>query len=168
MNSYTTDTYRAFLRERLEPLALVAISQLREFLALPRPPGAQRMDAVVAADPLGGRLAITLRLWENAGSMEGIIYREWSPAWGPVLSPDAQAEARRYHEAGVETLEIELQTVIEWFAVCWKAAGGAEIGLPAHVGICNDLEALNLDTLTWEALPVSSFPCKGEKFYGQA
>jgi hypothetical protein len=68
---------------------------------------------------------------------------------GPVLTPAEEELVYRYDDNGVETLEIELQTLIEWFSTCWLAANGPEEPFAAFVSIENDLEALDLKTMNW-------------------
>jgi hypothetical protein len=66
-----------------------------------------------------------------------------------VIPPTAIDLIKRFDEAGVETIEVELQTLIAWVAACWIEAGGREFPLAASIGIRGDIESFDLKRSKW-------------------
>ncbi len=61
-----------------------------------------------------------------------------------VIPPTAIDLVKRFDEAGVETIEVELQTLIAWVSACWREAGRREFPLAASISIRGNIESFDL------------------------
>ncbi|HEX5441309.1 MAG TPA: hypothetical protein VFW76_10520 [Ktedonobacterales bacterium] len=67
-----------------------------------------------------------------------------------VAPPDEMERQKRYEHAGVDTLEVEMATLVEWFAACWIRADGQQCPLPAYVSYHDDKVSFDLKQMRWE------------------
>ena len=49
----------------------------------------------------------------------------------------------------MDTTEIALQTLVEWFTDCWQQTSGPKHGLTARIGIRGDIEVFDLNRSEW-------------------
>lgn len=73
------------------------------------------------------------------------------PDVNPVVPTDAMTPERfqALNDALEDTYEVTGKYLIDWFADCWQAAGGADAKLPAFVGFADDEESLDLKRQKW-------------------
>lgn len=149
MESYTPEAYQCFVNHCFarydEAVTLELTRIVRQGLDKP----VDHLEIVIAPDGILNGLPITLfyKDQQNQPIPGGIFHLE--KAFGPLLTPDEAETIYHYDENGVETLEVELQILIEWFSARWLAANGPDLPFPTLLSIQNDREALNLKEMTW-------------------
>lgn len=57
----------------------------------------------------------------------------------------------RYEAAGIDTVEIEMAALIDWFIACWMRAGGQQSTRPAYICRHDERESFDLRRMKWEA-----------------
>jgi len=149
MQGYSAEEYQLFVRRCLERLSNRAVDELDAVFQQSKDWSTQVLEIVIIPRGILKGLPITLIFKDQAQQpISGGIF-EMENLLGPVLTTAEKDLVYRYDDNGVETLEIELQTLIEWFPICWLAANGPELPQPAFIGIENDLEVLDLKTMKW-------------------
>jgi hypothetical protein len=149
MQGYTAEAYQFFVRRCLARIGDRAVDELKTLLRQSLGLQAESLEIIIRPKGILKEVPITLcfkNQFKQPGTDRTIALGD---ILGPVLTPTEEESAYRYDNNGVETLEIELQTLIEWFSTCWLAARGPELPLPAFLSIENDLEALDLKEMNW-------------------
>lgn len=153
MGHYTSADYQTFVRQRLDARSPLLVEQLRAIVRQRFHPRVSQLRLEVLPGGLMGRLPLTIFMLDeanfhvlhNGAAFPGRLLEEVEH-----IIPAAEAEwIRQYNEAGVETGEVELQTLIEWVGACWIEAGGRAFPLAASIGIRGDIESLNLKSGEW-------------------
>ena len=67
-----------------------------------------------------------------------------------------------YEEAGVETWELGYNSLVAWFAECWRKAGGLECIYPAYIAHHDSFYSVNLRTMQ-EVTDVEKWPSEVEQ-----
>lgn len=149
MESYTPEAYQCFVNHCLARYDKAVTLELTRIFrqSLEQPVG--YLEIVIAPDGILKSLPITLfyKDQQNQPIPGGIFSLE--KVFGSLLTPEEAETVYRYDENGVETLEVELQILIEWFPTRWLAANGPDLPIPTLLSIRNDCEALNLKEMTW-------------------
>jgi hypothetical protein len=146
MQGYTAESYRVFVRSCLDRLSNRAGSELKAAFQQCENLQAETLNIIV--QPKGILNEMPIRLFFVPGGMF-----ELGKTIGSPFTPAEKEVAYRYDNSGVETLEIELQVLIEWLSACWQTAQGPELAPPAFLSIENDLEALDLREMSWVPNP---------------
>lgn len=148
MQGYTAEGYKAFVRNCLDRLNDRVENELKIiFQQCENLQQAETLNIIIQPRGILNELPIRL-FFVPSGTFE------IGKAIGPPFTPAEKEIAYRYDDSGVETLEIELQALIEWFPTCWQAAQGPELTLSAFLSIENDLETLDLKKMSWVPSPV--------------
>src|SRR6266446_1017202 len=130
MEVYDADSYKQWIRPFLERLSPALESQLQTIFLI----DAHNSEAF-HHDP-------TYFLPTSIGLLEEIK---------EVIPQSEVDRQKRYEEAGVETIEVETITLLEWFVTCWIRAGGQHCTLPAYLCRHDDRESFDLKQMKWEA-----------------
>jgi hypothetical protein len=156
---YDGDGYKRWIRSLLDRLSPALESQLRSILSYRFHPRVVLLDIEVFPDGL--RDGVPMRMFlidaqnnetfhddhayflpSSIGILEDI---------GEVIPLNEVDRRKIYENAGVETLEIEMATLVEWFAACWIRASGQACPLPAYVSYHDDTVSFDLKQMKWEA-----------------
>jgi hypothetical protein len=155
MHGYTAEGYRAFVRNCLDRINDRAVNELKAIFRQCENLQAETLNVVILPKGILNELPVSLFFRDGSQAPISGGTFEIGKAIGPPFTPAEKQMAYRYDEDGVETLEIELQVLIEWFSACWQTAQGLELTLPAFLIIENDLEALDLKEMSWIPNPVA-------------
>ncbi len=159
MEVYDADGYKRRIRSLLDRLSPALESQLRTILSYRFHPRVVVLDTEVFPD--GFREGIPMRMFLIDAHNSETFHDD--PAFFRASSigileevqdvvPHNELERQKvYEDAGVETLEIEMATLVEWFAACWIRADGQRCNLPAYVCYHDSNDSLDLKQLKWEA-----------------
>lgn len=159
MEVYDADSYKPWIRSLLDRLSPALESQLRTILRYHFHPRVVLLDTEVFPDGL--RDGVPMRIFlidaQNSEAFHddhayflpstiGILedVRE-------VIPPDEIERQKRYEDAGVATLEIEMVALVEWFAACWIRVDGQQCPLPAYISFHDDIASFDLKQMKWEA-----------------
>lgn len=151
------DDYKTFVRQWLERLSPPVIAQLKTLKSCRFHPRVGKLKVIVFPAGLAGRLPVKTFLVDGCNNQ--VLHGNGTFPMGlvedveHVVPPDEAEVTARCNEAGVETVEVELQTLIEWFADCWVAAGGSDFPLPAYIGVRGDIESFDLKRRQWAPDP---------------
>ncbi len=152
MGNYDADRYKNLVRRYLEPLSPLIEAQLRAIFSY-RFPRTSRLHFLVFPNGLSGQLPVTVFCTDESGSQSphrsGAFPMRLAELVEHVIPPAEAHLAAEYDRAGVETVEIELQALVEWFADCWAKAGGLDFPLPATIGVRGDIEVFDLKHRAW-------------------
>jgi hypothetical protein len=148
MPGTATGAFRAFFRGCLQRQAGPAAAALGGILAHIHRLPAARIE-VVLDPPAVPEVPITIHCLDRRGEPIPGGSFALGPLLGPLVSSREAGTVRRFDRRGVETREVQLQMLVDWFAACWQSAGGRELPIPAFLGIRNDIEALDLRQMTW-------------------
>jgi len=149
MSGSMTEAFRDFLRIQLRPLTGPVLQELEGILSQANDLVAASLEVVVQTGDLQAGLPVTVTcLDEERVPLPGGTF-PLDAVIGPVVPPAQAAMLDRFSDAGVETLEVGLQVLIEWFADCWQAAGGRDLPVPASLYIPDDIEFFDLKQLSW-------------------
>jgi hypothetical protein len=156
MQGYTAEEYKSFVRRSLDRKNSQAVEELKEIFQQSKGLQAQVLDIVIF--PCGILKELPIMLFFKDQFQKPVPRGAFAlgDMLGPVLTPSEEELVYRYDDNGVETLEIELQTLIEWFPACWLAASGPELPQSAFLSIENDLEALDLKKTNWIPNPAKN------------
>ncbi len=166
MTNYSAVGYQAFVREHLDELSARVDVQLKILLALHFEPSIRSLEIQIDPRGLGGPLPATVLFKDEFG-------RPWCAIHlleevQSVIPPTEFALVAEYHEAGVETTEVELQTLVEWLVDRWLQTGGLHLPVPVYIGIQDDIEYFDLQQRQWVPRtkatqpPHIQFPNEGE------
>ncbi len=166
MTNYSAVGYQAFVRQHLDKLSERVDVQLQTLLALHFEPSIRSLEIQIDPRGLGGPLPATVLFKDEFGrSRRAIHLLEQVQS---VIPPTELTRVAEYNEAGVETTEVELQTLVEWLIERWLQAGGLHFPVPVHIGIQDDIEYFDLGQGQWvprtnaSELPHQQFPIEGE------
>lgn len=158
MEVYDSDTYKRWIRSLLDPFAPALEQQLRTILSARFHPRVVLLDTEVFPDGL--RNGMPMRMFQ-IDAHNGEVFHDDSayllPSSIGILDdvaeviPQAEKDRQqRYEVAGVDTIQIESSTLLEWFAACWVAVGGQQCPVPAYICYHDDSESFDLRQLKWE------------------
>ncbi len=149
MQSYTAESYTRSVHRCLDRIRDRVVEELEVIFCQAKGLQAEFLEVVIFPDGILNELPITLFFKDQfQNPVLGGTF-ELGNSSGPVLTPDEKEQVYRFDEDGVETLEIELEVLIEWFSTCWLAANGSDFQLPAYLSLENDLEAFDLKEMKW-------------------
>jgi hypothetical protein len=158
MDVYDADSYKRWIRSLLDRLSPALEQQLRTILSAHFHPRVVLLDTEVFPDGL--RDGIPMRMFQIDAHNSEVFHDD--PAYllpssigileeiAEVIPHGESDRQQRYEGAGVDTIQIELATLLEWFAACWVAAGGQQCPVPAYVCYHDDRESFDLRQLKWE------------------
>ncbi len=153
MGHYTSVDYHTCVRRHLDAQSPLLVEQLRALVRQRFHPRVSRLRLEVLPGGLMGQLPLTVLMLDEANCPalhDDAAFPRRLLEEVEHLIPLAEAEQiRQYDEAGVETIEVELQTLIEGVAACWIEAGGREFPLAASIGIRGDIESFDLKHSEW-------------------
>lgn len=159
MEVYDADSYKRWIRGLLDQLAPTLESQLRMILRYRFHPRVVLLDTEVFADGL--REGVPMRMFLIDAHYSETFHNDpdyFLPSSIGILEeikevvPQDETERQKaYEDAGIETLEIEMATLVEWFVECWIRADGPLCKLPAYVCYHDDKESFDLKQMKWEA-----------------
>lgn len=158
MEVYDADGYKQWIRSLLDRLSPALERQLRTILSYRFHSRVVLLDTEVFPDGL--RDGVPMRMFLIDARNSETFHDD--PAYflpssigiledvRDVVPPDEEERQKLYEDAGVETLEIEMATLVEWFAACWIRADGQQYPLPAYVSYHDDDRAFDLKQMKWE------------------
>jgi hypothetical protein len=158
MDAYDADDYKQWIRTLLERLTSALESQIRTILTYRFHPRVVLLDTEVFWD--GFRDAIPMRMFLMAADNCEAFHDD--PAYflassigileevKEVIPHSEEERQQRFIDAGIDTLEIEAATLVEWFADCWARAGGRECRLPSYICYHDDNQSFDLRQMKWE------------------
>jgi hypothetical protein len=159
MEVYDANSYKQWIRPFLERLSPALESQLQTIFSSRFHPHVVLLETQVFPDGL--REGVPLRMFLiDAHNSEAFHHDPtyFLPTSIGLLEeieeviPQSEAERQKlYEEAGVETVEVETITLIEWFVACWIRAGGQHFTLPAYLCRHDDRESFDLKQMKWVA-----------------
>ncbi len=153
MGHYTSEDYQTFIRQHLDARSPLLVEQLRAIVRQRFHPRVSQLRIEVLPGGLMGQLPLTIFMLDAANFHvlhNGDAFPLRLLEEVEHIIPLAEAEwIRQYDEAGVETIEVELQTLIAWVAACWIEAGGHKFSLAALIGIRGDIESFDLKEGCW-------------------
>jgi hypothetical protein len=156
---YDADSYKRWIRSLLEQLTPALEQQLRTILSARFHPLVVLLDTEVFPDGLGD--GIPMRMFQ-IDAHNGEVFHD-DPAYllpssigilddiAEVILPAETSRQQRFEEAGVDTIQIESATLLEWFTACWGAAGGQQCLVPAYVCYHDESESFDLRQLKWKS-----------------
>ncbi len=158
MEIYNSQAYQQFVRNCLswqdQRVCFVLMEICRQQPNFP----AARLNIEIA--PLGilNGLPVTLFYSDERGRVlpESILSLE--KAFGIILAPAEMEAVYRFDEIGVETIEIELQILLEWLIARWQSILKPEKSFPVYLGIQDDREVLDLLEMRWIVNPRHGIP----------
>jgi len=156
MQGYTAEEYRFFVRRCLDRIGDQAVETLRSLFRQGKSGQADRLEVVITPTGLLKGIPATLYFTDQFHQQLPGKQVELRAELGPVFSPAETELVYHYDDNGVETLEIELQTLIEWVSDCWLGANPPEAPPAAFLSLENDLEALDLKTMHWIPNPAKT------------
>lgn len=159
MEAYDANSYQQWIRRFLEKLSPALESQLQTIFSYRFHPQVVLLDIEVFPD--GFREGVPMRMFLiDARGCEAFHH---DPAYFLPTSiglleeikeviPQSEGDRQKqYEDAGIETLEIEMTTLIEWFVACWIRVDGPHFQLPAYICYHDDRESFDLKQMKWEA-----------------
>ncbi|GER89004.1 hypothetical protein KDW_31660 [Dictyobacter vulcani] len=159
MESYDANGYTQWIRSLLEKLEPALESQLQTIVTARFHPHVVLLDTEVFPDGL--REGVPLRMFLLDAHNSEVFHHDATfflpssigllEAVKEVIPPSEEDRQKLYEEAGVETIEIEMSTLIEWFVACWMRAGGQHVTLPAYICRHDDQESFDLHQMKWVA-----------------
>ncbi len=166
MTNYSAAGYQAFVRRHLDQLSERLDAQLQTLFAFKFEIPVRSLEIQIDPRGLAGPLPATILFKDEFG-------RPWRAAHlleevQSVIPSTELTLVAEYHEAGVETTEVELQALIEWLVERWFHAGGLHFPLPGCIGIQDDIEYFDLRKGQWVPKtnatnpPYTQFPIEGE------
>ncbi|HEX2998230.1 MAG TPA: hypothetical protein VHP14_25620 [Anaerolineales bacterium] len=154
MERYTPQAYEQFVRDCLSRQDQRVSHILAEICRQqPSFPAAQLHIEVAPRGILNG-LPITIFYSDERGRLLPGSVVSLEEAFGNILTPVETEAVYCFDEIGVETIEIELQILLEWFTACWQTMQKTNLLLPAYLSIQNDREALDLFHMRWISNPL--------------
>ena len=158
MDIDVADGYKQWIRSLLDRLSPALESQLRTILSYRFHPRVVLLDTEVFPDGL--REGVPMRMF-LIDAQNNETFRDDHAYFLPssigiledireVVPLDEMERQKLYETAGVETLEIEMATLVEWFAACWIQAGGQQCPLPAYINYHDGKASFDLKQMTWE------------------
>jgi hypothetical protein len=155
---YDEDTYMRWIRSLLDGLSSAVEQQLRLILSAHFHPGVVLLDTEVFPDGLQD--GIPMRMFQIDAHNSEVFHSDAAylqPSSIGILEgatdiiPAAETDRpQRYTEAGLDTIQIEMSTLLDWFAVAWIAAGGQQCPLPAYACYHDDDKSFDLRRSRWE------------------
>jgi hypothetical protein len=159
VEAYDADGYKRWIGSLLERLSPALESQLRLILSHRFHPRVVLLDIEVFPDGL--REGVPMRMFLIDAQNNETFHNDHAyflPSSIGILEDisevvplDEVERQKLYEDAGVETLEIEMATLVEWFAACWIRADGQQCPLPAYVGFHDDKALFDLKQMMWKA-----------------
>lgn len=152
MQTYTSETYRLFIDTCLARQTQRLTTELQAILQRGQGLPASRLDVVISPEGALKTIPVTLHFVGRDGSTlpGGVFCLNHLPGLAATLADEETVY--QFDEHGVETLEVELQALTDWFAECWKSVATG-FPLPAFISIQGDLEALDLASKSWVPNP---------------
>jgi predicted DNA-binding WGR domain protein len=125
----TTKEYRALVDARLDELRPSLVRELREHVfVFPIPEHAKSLDYEILDTAFGGKPSIAGYFMDGDGGQIWIPKRGGPAPYVALRTSEkrllAASVARRFEDAGVDTMEINGSAIRRWFIDGWKAAGG--------------------------------------------
>jgi hypothetical protein len=160
MQTYTSETYRLFINACLAKQTPRLMTELQAILQRGQDLPASRLDVVVSPEGVLKTIPISLHFIGGDGAPlpGGTFHLDHLP--GLAAEPVNEETVYQFDENGVETLEVELQALTDWFAEGWQFVSTG-FSLPAFISIQDDLEALDLASMNWGPNPNKGFNREG-------
>lgn len=154
MEDYTPQAYQQFVRECLSRQDEWVCLALAETCRQQPDFSAAQLNIEIAPHGILNGLPITLSYSDGHGHVLPGSVLSLEEAFGTILTPAETETVYRFDEIGVETIEIELQILLEWFTACWQTVPRPESLFPAYLSIQNDREMLDLIQMRWISNPL--------------
>ncbi|MGZ3715831.1 MAG: hypothetical protein ACXVA4_10455 [Ktedonobacterales bacterium] len=159
MEVYDADGYKQWIRRYLDRLSPALENQLQTILSYRFHPQVVLLDTEIFPDGLREGIPIRMFLIDKHNSE---VFHS-NPAYFLPSSislledikeviPQSQVDRQQlYQDAGIDTLDIEMGTLVEWFTECWIRADGRQCKLPAYICYHDDNKAFDLRQMKWVA-----------------
>jgi hypothetical protein len=154
---YDAEGYKQWVRGLLDRLSLALESQLRAIVNYRFHPRVALLDTEIFPD--GFRESIPMRMFLIDAQGNETFHDDpayFLPSSIGILEevqeviPQHEADRQKlYADAGIDTLEIEMATLVEWFAACWIRADGQQCKLPAYICYHDDKASFDLKQMKW-------------------
>lgn len=159
MEVYDADGYKQWIRRMLERFSPALTIQLRTILSHRFHPRIVLLDTEVFPGGLGEGIPMRMFLIDEHN---GETFHDDPAYFLPssigmleeitAVIPRHEADRQqRYQDAGVDTMEMEMAALVEWFAERWIRAGGQQCKLPAYICYHDGRESFDLKQMRWEA-----------------
>lgn len=154
MEIYSPGTYQQFVRSCLSRQAERVCLALAEICCQQPDTPMPQLNIEIAPRGILNGLPITFFYSDCHGRIFPGSVLSLEESFGSILTPAETETIYCFDEIGVETIEIELQILLEWLAACWQTIQKPERSFPVYLSIQNDRDALDLIQMRWIANPL--------------
>ena len=135
------------VRTELESLTGALETELTILLASPQPEETYLLDFEVHSDGFHDEFPVMMFPMDKGvgqiGSPTPLLLHARSTV------PAALLDAPEYEAAGIDTRSVAFGEFVDWFAACWKRAGGNTCPYPAYICHHDDIRSFELKRGEW-------------------